>query len=75
MTQKTGTIGSPGALFTVNYNSSVPQKIYYSLEKSGFISTSDTTVKIILKFYMLIVFMVEVIVYLELDLQLQLHLI
>ena len=45
VTQKTGTIGSPGALFTVNYNSSVPQKIYYSLEKSGFISTSDTTVR------------------------------
>ena len=29
---------------TINYNTSLPTKLYYSLEKSGFISTADTDV-------------------------------
>ena len=35
---------SSGSTVTVYYNDSLPQKIYYSLEKSGFISTADTDV-------------------------------
>lgn len=42
---ESGTPGSLGAEFTINYNSDLPQKIYYSLEKSGYISTSDTTIE------------------------------
>ena len=40
--------GIPGvsidASFTLNYSEDNPEKLYYSLEKSGFISTSDTDV-------------------------------
>jgi len=45
VTVKSGTPGSSGAEFTINYNSNLPQKIYYSLEKSGYISTADTTIE------------------------------
>ncbi len=41
-----GTIGvSTDASLILNYDSSIPEKLYYSLEKSGYISTSDTDVK------------------------------
>ena len=30
---------------TISYNSSIPEVLYYTLEKSGFISTSDTSVR------------------------------
>jgi hypothetical protein len=40
-----GTIGvSTNASLTVNYSESLPTKLYYNLEKSGYISTSDTEV-------------------------------
>jgi len=40
-----GTVGvSSTASLTVNYDESLPDKIYYNLEKSGYISTSDKTV-------------------------------
>jgi hypothetical protein len=40
-----GTVGvSTNAALTVNYNESLPTKLYYNLEKSGYISTSDTEV-------------------------------
>jgi hypothetical protein len=40
-----GTIGiSSTASFTINYDSSLPTKLYYSLEKNGYISTSDVGV-------------------------------
>ena len=40
-----GTVGvSTAASLTVNYSDSLPSKLYYSLTKSGFISTSDTEV-------------------------------
>ena len=45
VTLESGTPGNSGAEFTINYNSNLPQKIYYSLEKSGYISTSDTTIE------------------------------
>ena len=35
---------SAGSTVTVNYSNELPSKIYYSLEKSGFISTADTDV-------------------------------
>ena len=35
---------SSGSTVTVYYNADIPSKIYYSLEKSGFISTADTDV-------------------------------
>jgi len=39
-----GTIGvSTNATSTINYSTTFPQKLYYNLEKSGFISTTDTT--------------------------------
>jgi len=41
-----GNIGiSTNASLTITYNSSIPSKLYYNIEKSGFISTSDTEVK------------------------------
>jgi hypothetical protein len=40
-----GTIGvSTNASLAINYNESLPTKLYYNLEKSGYISTSDTEV-------------------------------
>ena len=40
-----GTIGvSTNASLTLNYNSNIPSKLFYNLEKSGYISTSDTEV-------------------------------
>ncbi len=40
-----GTVGvSTNAALTVNYSESLPTKLYYNLEKSGYISTSDTEV-------------------------------
>ena len=40
-----GTIGvSTNASLEINYNESLPTKLYYNLEKSGYISTSDTEV-------------------------------
>ena len=39
------TIGvSNNASLTINYNENLPTKLYYNLEKSGYISTSDTEV-------------------------------
>jgi hypothetical protein len=41
-----GTIGvSANASLTINYDSTLPEKLYYSLEKTGFISTADKDVK------------------------------
>ena len=40
-----GTVGvSTNATLTLNYEQSLPTKLYYSLEKSGYISTSDRNV-------------------------------
>jgi hypothetical protein len=40
-----GTAGvSTNASLTLNYTDSVPEKLYYNLEKSGYISTADTDV-------------------------------
>ena len=40
-----GTIGiSSSASLTINYNSALPTKLYYNLEKNGYISTSDISV-------------------------------
>ena len=40
-----GTVGvSTNASLTLNYNSSIPSKLFYNVEKSGYISTSDTSV-------------------------------
>jgi len=40
-----GTVGvSTNASLTLNYTDSVPEKLYYNLEKSGYISTADTDV-------------------------------
>jgi len=40
-----GTVGvSTNASLTLNYTNSVPEKLYYNLEKSGYISTADTDV-------------------------------
>jgi len=45
-TSGVGTVGvTTGATFTLNYHEDLPSKIYYQLEKGGFISTSDITVK------------------------------
>jgi len=42
-------IGTPGightSTFTIDYNLSLPKQLYYTFEKSGFISTSDINVK------------------------------
>ena len=41
-----GTVGvSSTASLTINYSKNIPQKLYYNLEKSGYISTSDKDVK------------------------------
>mgnify|MGYP003133587279 CR=1 FL=1 len=38
-----GTVGiSTTATSTINYSTALPQKLYYNLQKSGFISTADT---------------------------------
>ena len=40
-----GTVGvSTNASLTLNYDVNVPSKLFYNVEKSGFISTSDTSV-------------------------------
>ena len=40
-----GTVGvSTNASLTINYSSNLPEKLYYNLEKSGFISTADKDV-------------------------------
>jgi len=40
-----GTVGlSTNAAFTINYDSNLPTQLYYNLEKSGYISTSDIEV-------------------------------
>jgi hypothetical protein len=40
-----GTVGvSTNASLTINYDNNLPTKLYYNLEKSGYISTSDTEV-------------------------------
>ena len=40
-----GTVGvSANATVTVNYGTDLPTKLYYALEKSGYISTADTNV-------------------------------
>ena len=45
-TSGVGTVGvTTTATFTLNYNEDLPSKLYYQLEKSGFISTADTDVK------------------------------
>ena len=36
---------SAGSTVTLNYNKDLPSKVYYSLEKSGYISTSDVDVE------------------------------
>ena len=41
-----GTIGvSTNASVTINYSKNLPERLYYNLEKSGYISTSDKEVK------------------------------
>ena len=42
--ESSGTIGSSNATFTIKNSSELPRKLYYSLEQSGFISSSDTDV-------------------------------
>ena len=40
-----GTVGvSTNASLTLDYTDSVPEKLYYNLEKSGYISTADSDV-------------------------------
>lgn len=39
-----GTVGFGTASLAVNYSDSLPSKLYYTLEKSGYISTADTQV-------------------------------
>jgi hypothetical protein len=39
-----GSIGIGTASLTINYSKNIPNKLYYTLEKSGYISTSDTEV-------------------------------
>ena len=40
-----GTTGQPGATYTINHSSvGFPEKLYYSLERAGYISTSDKDV-------------------------------
>ena len=43
-TTNTFSIVSSGTTTTLNHDSSYPSKLYYSLERSGFISTADTEV-------------------------------
>ena len=41
-----GTIGvTTSATFTLKYSDGIPSKLYYTLEKSGYLSTSDTEVR------------------------------
>ena len=40
-----GTPGTTGATLTLRYTANNPQTLYYNLEKSGYISTSDVTSK------------------------------
>jgi len=40
-----GTNGSVGAALTIGYGSSIPNNLFYNLEKSGTISTTDNDVK------------------------------
>ena len=40
----TGTPGSSNSNLTINYSDNIPQKLYYSLAKSGYISTADVEV-------------------------------
>ena len=39
-----GSVGFGTAHLTVNYSNNIPSKLYYTLEKSGYISTADTDV-------------------------------
>ena len=41
---ETGTFGSSGSNVIIEHSNAIPSRLFYSLEKSGFISTSDTTV-------------------------------
>ena len=41
-----GTVGvSTNASLTINYSLEIPERLYYNLEKSGYISTADTDVR------------------------------
>jgi hypothetical protein len=41
-----GTVGvSTNSSLTINYDSNIPEKLYYNISKSGYISTSDKEVK------------------------------
>ena len=42
--ESSGTIGSANATFTIKNSSELPQKLYYTLENAGYISSSDKTV-------------------------------
>ena len=42
--ESSGTIGSANATFTIKNSSKLPQKLYYTLENAGYISSSDKTV-------------------------------
>ena len=45
-TSGVGTVGvSINSSLTVNYDSTIPEKLYYNIEKNGYISTSDKEVK------------------------------
>ena len=45
-TSGVGTVGvTTTATFTLNYHKDLPSKLYYQLERGGFISTADTDVK------------------------------
>jgi hypothetical protein len=45
-TSGVGTVGvTTTATFTLNYNKDLPSKVYYQLDKAGFISSADTEVK------------------------------
>jgi hypothetical protein len=41
---KNGTFGSSGSFVRINYEDTLPSRLFYALEKSGYISTSDTDV-------------------------------
>jgi hypothetical protein len=42
--EKGGTFGSLNSYVLINYSNSLPSRLFYNLQKSGFISTSDTDV-------------------------------
>ena len=70
-----GTVGvSTNSSLTINYSQELPSILFYSLEKSGYISTQTLKFKIIHKLILLIVITMVHIKLVELDLQLLIYL-